>query len=207
MLSLVAPSIVEQSVHKNVGVRLGNRHAVHSPHGCFRCKGADDWIVIAVATDEQWNELCQVIGRSDFKNNGEFDTANGRRAREGEIEAAIGAWTKNYSGDEAMALLQMKRVPAGVARSISALLHDPHLIQRNYWRYIERPFAKRYLSGGTFYVENREPTPIRRHAPTLGQDNAKVFSGMLGLTESQLCSLAARGVIGTEAIPKQAPAK
>lgn len=205
MLSLAAPSIIEQSVHNKVGPRLGNRHAEHSPHGCFRCQGADDWIVVAVATDAQWKSLCQVIGRPDLENDSVLDTADGRRARERDIEAAIGAWTGQHAADAAMALLQKQNVPAGVARAIAALPHDPHLVERGFWRVVERPFAGRYLAGGTFYRENGAPAPIRTPAPTLGQHNAQVLGNILGLAASQLRALSARGVIGTEAIPKGAP--
>ena len=38
-------------------------------------------------------------------------------------------------------------------------------------------------------------------APTLGQFNAEVLGGLLGLTETEIASLADRGIIGTEAVP------
>jgi crotonobetainyl-CoA:carnitine CoA-transferase CaiB-like acyl-CoA transferase len=203
MLSLVAPSIIEQSVNKSVGPRLGNRHPVYSPQGCFLCKDADDWIVIAVATDAQWRSLCQVIGRPDFADNREFDSVSGRRRHESEIEAAIGSWTRQRSADDAMALLQEQGVPAGAARSICGLLDDPHLIQRGFWQAVERPFVGHYVSGRTFFREDGEPAPIRNPAPTLGQHNEQVLMGMLGLTPDELAALSAGGVIGTEAIPKE----
>jgi hypothetical protein len=42
---------------------------------------------------------------------------------------------------------------------------------------------------------------VRRAAPTLGQDNAAVLGGLLGLSPAELARLAEAGVIGTEAIP------
>jgi len=38
---------------------------------------------------------------------------------------------------------------------------------------------------------------LRTPAPTLGRDNALVFSGVLGLSEEELRALEADGVIGT----------
>lgn len=205
MLSLVAPSIIEQSVNKFVGPKLGSRHAMYSPHGCYPCKDADDWIVIAVATNAQWRSLCRVIERHDLAQDSGFDGENGRRLHDNEIDAAIGSWTRQRSADDAMALLQKERVPAGAVRPICSLMQDPHLVQRGFWRVIERPFVGNYLSGGTFFREDGEPAPIRNPAPTLGQHNAKVLSGILGLTVDQLSALSARGVVGTKAIPKGTP--
>src|SRR5215217_7746515 len=130
MLSLVAPSIIEQSVHGRLGPRIGNRHPVHAPHGCFRCSGDDAWIVISVATDRQWQALCAVLGRADLAQDAGLAQVEERHRRQGEIEAAIGAWTAGRSADAAMALLQSRGVPAGAVRSIPALLDDPHLAAR-----------------------------------------------------------------------------
>jgi crotonobetainyl-CoA:carnitine CoA-transferase CaiB-like acyl-CoA transferase len=51
ILPLVAPWIIEQSITGAVAPRLGNRHPVFVPHGCFGCAGDDGWVVIAVTGD------------------------------------------------------------------------------------------------------------------------------------------------------------
>ena len=43
----------------------------------------------------------------------------------------------------------------------------------------------------------RKPLPIRTPAPTLGEHNRDVLSGMLGLVENELESLIEAGIIGT----------
>jgi len=202
MLSLVAPSIIEQSVTGRVGPRIGNRHPHYAPHGCFRCGGADDWIVIAIATDAQWKSLCKAIGRPELLNDAGLDHADGRRQRQDQIEEAIGAWTMRHGADEAMALLQAVGVPAGVARPIPGLLRDPHLVQRGFWRVVPRPFVGQYLAGGTFYREHDKWAPVRHAAPTLGQHNEQVLAGILGIDAQRLAGLAERGVTGTVAVPK-----
>jgi crotonobetainyl-CoA:carnitine CoA-transferase CaiB-like acyl-CoA transferase len=202
MLSLVAPSIIEQSVHGRVGPRIGNRHPVHAPHGCFRCGGDDAWIVISVATDEQWQSLCNAIGRADLAQDADLAQVDGRRGRQDELEAAIAVWTAQRDADAAMALFQSHGVPAGAARSIPALLDDPHLVARGFWRTVPRPFVGHYIAGSTFYREHGKPAPLRSAAPTLGQHNGQVLGSVLGLGPERLAALAARGVIGTAAVAK-----
>ena len=207
MLSLVAPSIIEQSVHGRVGPRLGNRHPVHAPHGCFRCSGVDAWIVISVATDSQWQALCKGIDRPDLGQDAGLSSVDGRRARQDEIDAAIGAWTADRDADAAMTLLQSHGVPAGAVRSIPALLDDPHLAARGFWRPVQRPYVGQYTAGSTFYREHGAAAPLRAGAPTLGQHNADVLGGMLGLGPERLASLAERGIIGTAAVAKTSARK
>lgn len=207
MLSLVAPSIVEQSVHGGVGPRLGNRHPVHAPHGCFRCRGDDAWIVISVATDQQWQALCASLSRADLAQDSGLAQVEGRRGRQDEIEVAINAWTAGRDADAAMALLQSHSVPAGTVRPIPALLDDPHLAARGFWRTVQRPFVGQYTAGSSFYREHGKAAPLRGAAPTLGQHNAEVLGGILGRSPERLEVLARRGVIGTAAVAKAADAK
>lgn len=203
MLSLVAPQIIEQSVHGAVGPRMGNRHPVHAPHGCFRCAGDDAWIVVSVATDAQWRSLCATLGRDDLAQDAGLATADGRSKRQDALEAAIGAWTAARTADAAMASLQSHGVPAGAVRPIPALLDDPHLIARSFWRRVERPYVGAAIAGSTFYRERGAAAPLRSAAPTLGQHNAEVLGGILGLSPERLATLAANGVIGTTAVAKR----
>jgi crotonobetainyl-CoA:carnitine CoA-transferase CaiB-like acyl-CoA transferase len=205
MLSLAAPSIIEQSVYGQVGPRCGNRHAVHAPHGCFRCSGEDAWIVISVATDVQWQSLANVIGRADLAHDATLARVDGRRVRQDEIEAAISRWTMGQDADVAMSQLQSHSVPAGAVRPIPALLDDPHLVARGFWRTVQRPFVGQYTTGSSFYREHGEAAPLRCAAPTLGEHNSTVLGNVLGLGPERIAALAERGIIGTVAVAKSVP--
>ena len=39
----------------------GNRSDRYVPHGVYRCAGDDDWISLAVTTDEEWRRLCAIV--------------------------------------------------------------------------------------------------------------------------------------------------
>lgn len=206
MLPLVAAKIIEQSVNGAVGPRLGNRHPTFVPHGCFRCAGEDAWVVIAVTDTVVWRALCDVIGRDDLAQDATLATPEGRRAREGEIEQAIGAWTSRHSAREAMQRLQERRVPAGAALTATELLQDPHLDAREFWQTRERPFVGSCVMLSAPFRETAGPYPIQRAAPTLGEDNADVFHRLLGWSQTELAEYARQRIIGNEAhpdVPKQ----
>lgn len=205
MLSLAAPSIIEQSVYGRVGPRCGNRHPVHAPHGCFRCSGEDAWIVISIATDVQWQSLANMIGRDDLARDAALAHVEGRRARQDEIEAAISDWTASQDANAVMARLQSHGVPAGVVRPIPALLNDPHLVARGFWRTVPRSFVGQYTAGSSFYREHGEAAPLRSAAPTLGEHNHMVLGSVLGLGPERMAALAEHGIIGTVAVAKSAP--
>jgi len=206
LLPLIAGKIIEQSVHGAVAPRLGNRHPTHVPHGCFRCAGEDEWVVIAVTDAAEWRALCGAIGRDDLARDVTLATSKGRREREAEIEQAIRAWTALHPAREVMLRLQERRVPAGAALTATEALRDPHLQAREFWQTRERPFVGSCVMLGAPFRESAAPYPIRRASPTLGQDNEDVFHRLLGWSEAELAEFARRRIIGTEAYadaPKQ----
>lgn len=198
MMPMVAPALIAQSALGAVPPRLGNRHPVHTPQGAFRCAGGDAWIVVTVASDAAWRGLCRVLGREELAGLG----AAARHARADEIEAAIGAWAAARTADSAMAALQGAGVAAGAARSPLDLTRDPHLRARGFWREADNEFMGRHLHSAAPFREGSAPYPLVRPSPTLGQHNAAVLGGLLGLEAADVARLAAAGVIGTEAVPK-----
>jgi crotonobetainyl-CoA:carnitine CoA-transferase CaiB-like acyl-CoA transferase len=202
LFPLAAPWAIEQSINGKVGPRLGNRHPVFAPHGCFRCAGENAWVVIAVTDDAAWRALCDVIGRPDLGAAPALASAAGRRSAEDRLEAAIGAWSRERSPDEAMQALQARGVAAGVARGFAELTQaEPHLAARGYWQTIDRPHLGPHLQPSPPFREDGEPYPVRTPAPTLGQSTREVLTRILGLSDAELDRLEADWVIGTEPIP------
>jgi crotonobetainyl-CoA:carnitine CoA-transferase CaiB-like acyl-CoA transferase len=199
MLPLVAQGLIEQSVTGRVSPRVGNRHPEHTPHGCFRCAGDDQWLVIAVTGDAAWRALTRRLGRDDLASL----NAAARRARQDEFESIIGAWTEGRDAGTAMRTLQADGIAAGVALRPFDLLTDPHLIARGYWHQVERPFIGAHFQTSAAFREGVEPYPLRRAAPTIGQDNEAILGGRVGLSRNELDRLEALGVIGTVPKPRR----
>jgi crotonobetainyl-CoA:carnitine CoA-transferase CaiB-like acyl-CoA transferase len=207
MLPLVAPSIIEQSATGNASPRIGNRHPVFVPHGCFPSLGEDQWITLAVRNDDEWQALCRVMHRSDLAADPALATAAGRRAEEDRIEVAVRHWTATVRPDLAMVTLQEAGIPAGVARLPMDLAGDPHLMQVGHWQPVVRPFMGPHLLPSVAYREGdgARPYDIQRLAPTLGQHNREILGGLLGLGEGEIAELTAAGVIGHVATSKNRP--
>jgi crotonobetainyl-CoA:carnitine CoA-transferase CaiB-like acyl-CoA transferase len=198
IMQFTAPWLIAQAATGAPLPRLGNRHPVHVPQGCFPCAGEDRWIVVAVTDDAAWRGACRVIGAEALAG---LD-AVARRARQAELEALIAAWTRGQDADAAMAMLQAAGVAAGVCRNPIQLMADAQLVARGVFQPIERAFVGRHLQlSAPFREAGAGPLPVRRPAPTLGEDNAAVLGDRLGLTAAELARLAAAGVIGTEAVP------
>jgi crotonobetainyl-CoA:carnitine CoA-transferase CaiB-like acyl-CoA transferase len=200
MLPLVAPALIEQSATGRTPPRIGNRHTLYVPQGCFPCSGDDTWIAVSVTDDTMWQSLCAVLGRPDLASL----TAAERRAQEDGLEQVIAAWTAGHGADEAMAALQAVGVAAGVVRTPMSLVDDPHLKARGFWHRVDRLFIGMHWQSSAAFREGPDAYPIRRVAPTLGQDNETILRGRLGLSGEDMLRLAEADVIGTVPKPRRA---
>lgn len=204
MLPMLASSIIEQAAIGATGARIGNRHPRFVPHGCFPCLGDDQWVTLAIQSDDQWQALCAVMRRPDLAADAALATADGRHADEDRIEIAVRHWTETVRPDVAMVTLQQAGIAAGVARLPLDLPGDPHLIKTGHWQPVVRPFMGPHLLPSVAYREGDAvlPYPIERVAPTLGQHNEDILGGLLGLSAAEIAELAAAGVIGDKAAGK-----
>lgn len=207
MMPFVAPWITVHSISDMPPPKYGNRHPEFVPHGCFRCAGEDNWIIIAATDEDMWQRLAALIGRPEWATDVSLKSAEARRANEHDIERAIEAWTLTRDADQAMSELQAVRVAAGVARLPIDLLSDRHLRSRGYLQEVERAFIGLHPQGSMPIRENARPCPIRTAAPTLGQHNREILSGLLGLSDTEIAQLVRERIIGTAMLSEAELAK
>jgi crotonobetainyl-CoA:carnitine CoA-transferase CaiB-like acyl-CoA transferase len=201
LLPLLAPSIIEQSATGKTAPRLGNRHPVYVPNGCFPCIGEDQWITLAVRSDHEWQLLCGILHRPDLAADPSLASAEGRRKEEDRIELAVRQWTSTVRPDLAMVTLQAAGIAAGVARLPMDLPGDPHLVKSGHWQSVDRPLMGPHLVPSVAYREGDTALPyaIEHLAPTLGQHNEEVLRDLLGLTYQEIEKLRDDGIIGNVA--------
>lgn len=198
MLPFVAPWITVHSIDGMPPIRYGNRHPQFVPHGCFRCAGEDNWIMIVATDYNMWQRLAILIGRPDWARDASLKSAEGRHSIENLIEAAIEAWSLTRGADQAMSELEAVGIAAGVARLPIDLLTDQHLRSRAFLRDVEHAFIGLHPQPSMPIREGVQPYAIRTPAPTLGQHNREILSSVLGLSDAEITQLARDGVIGTK---------
>lgn len=196
MMPFAAPWITVHSIDGTPPPRYGDRHPQFVPHGCFRCAGEDNWIVAAATDADMWQRLAMLIGRPDWATDASLKSAQARRSIEDVIARAIEAWTLTRDADQAMSELQAARIAAGVARLPIDLLRDRHLGSRAFMQKVDRAFMGLHPQPSMPIREGARPYPIRTAAPTLGQHNREILSGLLGLSETEIAQLAREGIIG-----------
>ncbi|MDA9405332.1 CoA transferase [Bradyrhizobium sp. CCBAU 45384] len=207
MMPFAAPWITLHSIDGEDPKRYGNRHPQFVPHGCFRCAGDDNWIVLAATDERMWQRLASLIGRRDWSADESLKDTEARREIEDVIESCIEAWTLTRHPDQAMSELQAARIAAGVARLPIDLLNDPHLRSRAFLQDVERAFIGRHPQASLPIREGRSPSAIHVPAPTLGEHNREILSKLLNLSDAEIAELARQGIIGSAMLSEEKLAK
>ncbi len=165
---------------------MGNASTRHAPHGAWRCQGDDDWIGLAVRTDEEWRALCRLVpGLSEMA---AFDFRR-RVDAHAAIDAALTAWAAAQSASAAAAALSKNGIPAAALARHADLVRSPHLAARDFWDKREAGVLPGLPWRASF---GRTIGP----APGLGADTDRVLADVLGLPSERIDELRAIGVFG-----------
>ena len=188
-------ALLDYQMNGSEPVPLGNGDRNLAPHGVYRCAGDDRWIAIEIHSAEQWRSLCDLIGRMDLGTDSSLDTAQGRKAREEELDRAIGAWTSEIDDAEAFHILQRAGVPCGLSLDMGRLHAEPQLKEGGYLKPIEYPDGTERALPTLPWRFDGSPDFHLAPAPELGRDSGYVYSELLGLSDAEIEVLTKERVI------------
>ncbi len=197
-VSFLAPHLLNWAANGRDLERRGNRDFYMSPHGVYPCRGNDRWVAIAVQNDDQWRCFCDVIGNPEWAGSPRFATVVSRKQNEDELDKLIGEWTRAFTPEQVMTMMQESGIPAGVVQTAEDLLNDPQMKYRQHFRVLNHPVIGNHSYHAPAYKLSETPCDIKRAGPTLGQDNQHVYKDILGMTDDDISDLIAEGVITTE---------
>jgi formyl-CoA transferase len=165
-----------------------------APSNVYSCK--DGEFMIGANKDSLWKRLAEVMGRPDLGDDPRFATHLARGANQTEIDTLINDWSKTKTIEEVDAMMIEASIPAGRVYRAPDMLADPHFAARGAIIEVETERFGPLKMQGSFPKLSGTPSGVRRPAPaTVGQHNAEIYGGLLGMSDAELEQLAAGGVI------------
>jgi len=104
---------------------LGSGHPSIVPYGTVYRAANGRQLVLAVGSDGQFRYLCAALDRADWASNSRFATNTARVAHRAELEALLTGRIGEVNGDELLAALERRAVPAGAVRTVGEALAHP----------------------------------------------------------------------------------
>ena len=112
------------------------------------------------------------------------------------IDDLVANFIASLPAEEVYHAAQERGFTWGAVRAPEALLDDPHLHDRGFWKEVEHPeLGRSFIYPGEAAIYNGSPWRISRRAPLIGEHNTEIFCDELGLSRGELSVLAENRVI------------
>jgi CoA:oxalate CoA-transferase len=154
--------------------RVGNRHPLSTPFGCFQC--ADGQAVIAVLGDRQWQALCTLIACPDLARDPALSTDEGRTRQEPRLKTAIEGFTKPRPAAEVTALLAAAGIPTAQVQTLTEAAASPHAQARGLVTDLPHATLGSAKTVGQPVRFDGEKPISAQSAPTLGAHGAAILA-------------------------------
>jgi CoA:oxalate CoA-transferase len=175
--------------------RTGNRQAGlnSAPYNVFPAR--DGHVAIHVVTEAHWQNLLKAMGREELASDPRFSDNAARVAHMEETEALVADWTRSLPKMEVFARAKACRIPCAPVRTAVEVMNDPHMHARGMLERIDHPELGPIVVPTTpLRLHGTDPVPTEP-APRIGQHNAAIYGGWLGLSAAEIAALEAGGVI------------
>ena len=165
-----------------------------APSNVYICK--DGEYMIGANKDSLWQRLAEAMGMPDLGTDPRYATHLARGHNQLELDELINAWTATLTVDEVDALMIAYSIPAGRVYRAPEMLEDPHFQAREAIIEVETERHGKLKMQGAFPKMSVTPSSVRSPAPSIvGQHNAEIYGGLLGMESAELDRLKAAGAI------------
>ncbi|MBI3300628.1 MAG: CoA transferase [Deltaproteobacteria bacterium] len=182
--------------HQGLGIET-RRSSLHWSRYFRVARCRDGYVMHCTLGD--WTSLVEWVkgdGKAQDLHEPQWEDLLYRREHAEHLFDVLDEWATDYSVAELMEGAQLRRIPYAMVRPPEALADDPQLNARDFFSTVEHPElgrAFRYPGGPFFFTAT--PWRISRRPPLLGEHNAEIYTGELGLSERQVVELRDVGAI------------
>lgn len=174
--------------------RAGNRWDISAPRNTYQTADGR-WLAMSGSSPALALRVFEAIGRSDLVSDTDFSDPQRRLARAPEVDAVVAEWVATKTLSEAMAVFEAAEVAAAPVYDITDLVADEQLEHREVFVRVE--------DGELGAMTIQAPVPrfsaatarVEHLGPRLGEHNTEVYGELLGLSQTDIDDLHARGVL------------
>jgi crotonobetainyl-CoA:carnitine CoA-transferase CaiB-like acyl-CoA transferase len=172
---------------------MGTAFPTVVPYRVFHAR--DGAIAIAVGSERLWAGFCRAIDRPDLEKHSDYDSNAARIRNRAVLEPLLDGVFRELPLAEWIGRLQEAGIPASPVRNFQQVVEHPQCEVRQMFPVLDHATAGRHHVTGTPVKLSVTPGCPGEPAPLLGEHTTATLQDLLGLDESTVNLLAARGVI------------
>ena len=172
----------------------GNENVTAAPSGSFEC--SDGVLNISANKQEQWEILCDHLGRPELKTHPDYREREDRKANRQQLKAELETVLTSRPARNWARELNAAGVPAGAVFTVPDILAHPQIAERDMLaEFSEAPGVGRGIRIVRTGVKlDGEAPSVKIPPPRLGEHNEEVY-GALGLSPSDIEQLRKEGAL------------
>lgn len=194
VLSLTESAVIRFTVDGEIAEPLGNEHPFVRPYGQFPC--ADGFVFFGGYTDKFWKITCEIFGEPETARDPRIDTMEKRfnpEVHETVVKPLLHRWFTRYTKAQLEAMAG-DAVPLSAIKTIDEVVADPHIRARG--MIVDIPVSGRPVPMFGLPIKlSGADSSVHGPAPALGEHNADILQGMLGIDDATFARLCQNGVI------------
>ena len=173
--------------------RWGNAHSGIVPYQAF--KAADDYLVLAIGNDGQWQRFCKATGADRLGDDERFATNSRRVANRDDLIPSLENLFQQRTVAEWLQLCGEADVPAGPVNTLDEVFADPQTLARDMLVEMPHPTANTMRLAGSPLNLSATPVQMRLPPPLLGEHTDEILANVLGFDETTIANLRRVGAV------------
>ncbi len=194
VLGVMESTVPEYDQLGTIRERTGSILAKIAPSNVYPTSD-NDMIIMGANQDTVFARLCEAMQQPELANDEKFSTHVARGENQALLDDMISAWSKGFTADDLLALLEQHAVPAGRIYRAPDMLEDEHFIARESIVEVEHPKYESLKMQNVFPRLSATPGRVKWTGPGLGQHNEEIYRGLLGYSDTDLERLQRDGII------------
>ena len=177
--------------------RAGNDSGGGQPGRILKCKGWEkdpDAYTYFITQAAVWKNVCDVIGKPEWKEHEDYATPNARLSRLNEVFETIEEWTKTKTKFEVMDICNPLNIPVGPILSMKELAEEPSLRETGSIVEVDHPERGKYLTVGCPIKLSDSQVDVER-SPLLGEHTDDILGNVLGYSADEIAAMREAGAI------------
>ncbi|HXX07424.1 MAG TPA: formyl-CoA transferase [Pseudolabrys sp.] len=177
--------------------RAGNDSGGGQPGWILKCKGWEndpDAYIYFITQAPVWGEICDLIGKPEWKTDPDYATPPARLPRLKQIFATIEEWTKTKTKFEVMDICNRVDIPVGPILSMKEIAEEPSLRATGTVVEVDHPGRGKYLTVGNPVKMSDSVTEVKR-SPLLGEHTDEILKSVLGFKDAEIVEIKNSGAL------------
>ena len=170
-------------------------HLGHCPelhHDLYPCQ--DGWVRLFILARNHWQAFAQWVGDPELLDP-RYEDRRVRTAEMARLSPIIEAFCRRHTKREMYLEGQARHLAVSCVNTPAELVDSEQTQARGFFQEVSHPVVGAYRQVGAMHKYSDAATAVRCAAPLLGQHNADIYQGELGLSIEDLQTLRAEGAI------------